>query len=216
MKFQILNRSTGIEKQIDTFLDQVSESGLIFKQGTDAYLAHDKDGFARKLADIINTEHQGDELKRSIIEHLYAKTLIPESRGDVLELLENMDALLDRFKGALWRFDIERPEISDIFHAEFKALIDCSLQAAESIVLASRAFFKNISAVSDHLHKVYYWETESDKIATALQRNIFHREEMRLSHRMLLKDLVRHLDKIADRAEDVADQMNVYVIKRSL
>ncbi|MEN8141524.1 MAG: DUF47 family protein [Thermodesulfobacteriota bacterium] len=216
MKLQILNRSTGIEKQIDTFLDQVSEAGLIFKQGTDAYLAGDMEEFDRKLAEISNTEHKGDTLKRAITEHLYAKTLIPESRGDVLELLGNMDTLLDRFKGALWRFDIERPTINEEFHADFQKVIFCSIEAVEAIVLAARAFFKNISAVADHLHKVYYWETECDKSATQLQRYIFRQEKMRLSHRMLLRDLVRHLDKVADRAEDAADQMNVYVIKRSL
>ncbi len=33
---------------------------------------------------------------------------------------------------------------------------------------------------------------------------------------MQLRDLVRHVDKIADRAEDVADKLSIYVIKRSL
>ena len=66
------------------------------------------------------------------------------------------------------------------------------------------------------MHKVPYWETESDKISTRLQRAIFRREDLRLSHRMQLRDFVRHIDEIADRAEDDADRMSIYVIKRSL
>jgi len=31
-----------------------------------------------------------------------------------------------------------------------------------------------------------------------------------------LCDFVRHVDKIADRAEDVADKLSIFVIKRSL
>jgi len=155
-------------------------------------------------------------LRRSLEEKLYIQTLIPESRGDVLSLLENMDSLLDRFKGAMWRFDIERPEISSEFHDDFGELANNVVEAVEAIVRSSRAFFKDISAVADHMHKVSYWETESDKISTRLQRNIFRQKELRLSHRMQLRDFVRHIDKIADRAEDVADHLSIFVIKRSL
>lgn len=38
MTLRILKHELGIEKQIDDFLDQVSESGLLFQQGVDDYL----------------------------------------------------------------------------------------------------------------------------------------------------------------------------------
>ena len=212
----ILKKKIGIEKQIDDFLDQVSESGLLFKSGIDAYLKNKIEAFEKKLESIVETEHHGDALRRSLEEQLYTQTLIPESRGDVLSLLESMDSLLDRFKGAMWRFDIECPVIGDEFHEDFVELINSVVEAVEAIVRSSRAFFKDISAVADHMHKVSYWETESDKISTRLQRNIFRQKELRLSHRMQLRDFVRHIDKIADRAEDVADHLSIFVIKRSI
>lgn len=216
MGVSILKKKLGIEKQIDDFLDQVSESGLLFKSGVEAYLRGNLDAFEKKLESITETEHQGDALRRSLEEQLYLRTLIPESRGDVLALLEGMDSLLDRFKGALWRFDIERPEIHTEFQDDFRELSNSVVESVEAIVRSARAFFKDISAVSDHMHKVSYWETESDKTATRLQRNIFRRKELRLSHRMQLRDFVRHVDRIADRAEDVADSLSIFVIKRSL
>ncbi|HID70515.1 MAG TPA: DUF47 family protein [Desulfobacterales bacterium] len=212
----ILKRELGVEKQIDSFLNQVIRSGLIFSQGAEAYLKGNRADFQRKLKEIVEVEHAGDDLRRSIQQYLYTKTLIPESRSDVLQLLENMDSLLDRFKGALWRMEIENLDIEEDFHEDFLLLINAVVETVESIVRAVRAFFKNISAVADHLDKVYYWESESDKISTRLQRAIFRKEELRLSHRMLQRELARHLDKIADRAEDVADNLNIYVIKRSL
>ncbi len=214
---RILKNKIGIEKQIDDFLDQVSRSSLIFKQGAEAYLQQDQEDFQRKLKEIATVEHRGDELRRNIEIYLYSKTLIPESRGDVLELLENLDAsLLDRFKGALWRFEIERPEINQAFQHDFLQLVNCSVEASEAIVRSSRAFFKDIDSVANHLDKVSYWESESDKVATRLQIAIFRTEELRLSHRMQMRDFARHIDKIADKAEDVADRLNIYVIKRSL
>jgi predicted phosphate transport protein (TIGR00153 family) len=216
MNFNILQRRTGIEKEINDFLDQVSQAGLIFQQGITIYLAGDFEKFTAKLDDIADTEHKGDHLRRSIEEHLYSKTLIPESRGDVLELIEQMDSLLDRFKGALWRFEIERPQIDDDFIEDFIELIAHSVETVEAIVRSARAFFTNITEVANHIHKVHFWETEADKCSTRLLRAIFRKENLHLSHRMLLRDLVHHLDRIADRAEDVADRLNIYVIKRML
>jgi len=216
MQFRIIKRKMGIEKQIDDFLDQVSRSGLLFRNGVDDYLKGNSSAFEEKIEHIRKTEHSGDALRRSLEEQLYSRTLIPESRGDVLELLENMDALLDRFKGALFRFDIEQPSFDTDFHDDFRKLVDCVVEAVEAMVRSSRAFFKDINAVADHMHKVSYWETESDKVSTRLQRAIFGRKDLHLSQKIQLRDFVRHVDKIADRAEDVSDMLSIYVIKRSL
>lgn len=211
----ILKRKISIEKQVDDFLDQVSEAGLLFKSGVSIYLKGKKDAFLRKTKEIAEVEHKGDMLRRSIEEQLYIKTLIPESRGDVLDLLESMDSLLDRFKGAIWRFEIERIEIDPKFHNEFLELVNNVVEASEAIVRSVRAFFKNSKTVADHMHKVSFWETEADKTSTMLQKKIFRQNNMRLSHRMQLRDLIRHVDKIADRAEDVADKLSIFVLKHS-
>jgi predicted phosphate transport protein (TIGR00153 family) len=216
MSTSILKRKIGIENQIDEFLDLVSESGLIFKAAIAAYLKRDTDAFLKKIEQITKAEHRGDSLTRTLEERLYLQTLIPDSRGDVLELLESMDSLLDQFKGALWQFEIERPEIWPEFHDDFNELVGYVVEAVEAVVLSSRAFFKNITAVADHMHKVSYWETESDKVASNLQRAIFRRDDMRMSHRLQLRDFAKRVDNIADVSEDVADRLAIYVIKRTL
>ncbi len=216
MDFRILKRKLEIGKRIDDFLDNVSESGLLFKLGVDSYLKGNVESFEKKLEDITQTENQGDSLRRSLEEQLYVQTLIPESRGDVLELLENMDTLLDCFKGAMWRFEIEYPTIPPEMHNDFKELVACVVESVEAMVRSARAFFKDIAAVSDHMHKVSYWEKQSDKVSTRLQRNIFRHNELQLSHKLQLRDFVIHVDQIADQAEDVADKLSIYVIKRSV
>ena len=216
MQFRIIKKRLDIGRQFDVFLDKVSESGLLFKAGVEAYLSGNIESFEKKIEDIIETEHDGDALRRDLEETLYVQTLIPESRGDVLELLENMDALLDRFKGALWKFNIERPQLTRELHDDFKELTSIVVEAVEAIVRSSRAFFKDLSSVADHIHKVPYWESQSDKIASKLQQIIFRQEDFSLSEKLQLRDFVKHIDKIADRAEDVSDKLRIYVIKRSL
>lgn len=216
MKFNILKKRLGINLQVDDFLDKVSESGILFKLGVDAYLKGNIESFTKKIEDVTSVEHAGDALRRDLEERLYTQTLIPESRGDVLELLESMDGLLDRFKGALWRFDIERPDIYPELHDDIQELATCAVESVEAMVRSARAFFKDVSAVADHLHKVSHWETQSDKVATRIQKHVFKKPDLHLSYRMQLSDFIRHVDKIADRAEDVADKLRIFTIKRSL
>ena len=212
----IFKNRTGIEKEIDSFLNLASESGLIFIQGIDAYLMNKIDIFNEHLTHIVEIEKEADSLRRSIEDLLYRKTLIPESRGDVLELIERMDSVLGRFKGVMFRVEIERPKIDPKFHDDLKTLINCVIQAVESVTLSLRAYFKDISQASDHIHKVSFWETEADKAATCLQRAIFSDDELGLDAKMQLRDLAKSIDKIADQAEDLGDSLAIYVIKRSL
>jgi predicted phosphate transport protein (TIGR00153 family) len=216
MEFSFLKKRFGIGRKMDDFLDQVSEAGMLFRHGVDAYLKGNRPSFAKKIEDIADVEHVGDALRRDLEEQLYTQTLIPDSRGDVLELLENMDGLLDRFKGALWRFEIEQPDIYPELHDDIRELAACVVESVEAMVRSTRAFFKDISTVADHLHKVSHWESQSDKVSTRIQSRVFREEERDLSYRMQLRDFIRHVDKIADRAEDVADKLRIYVIKRSL
>jgi predicted phosphate transport protein (TIGR00153 family) len=178
MEFRILKKRLDIGRQFDDFLDKVSEAGLLFKTGVDAYLSDNMESFEKKIEDIVEIEHGGDALRRDLEETLYVQTLIPESRGDVLELLENMDGLLDRFKGALWQFNIERPQLFKELNEDFRELTSCVVEAVEAVVRSSRAFFKDISSVADHIHKVPYWETQSDKITSRLQQTIFRQEDI--------------------------------------
>lgn len=211
----IFKEKTGIEKEIDSFLNKASESGLIFIQGMEAYLTKQEEIFSENLQHNVENEQKADKLRRSIEDLLYRKTLIPESRGDVLELIEQMDALIGQFKGVLFRFEIERPEILAQFHEGFKALSNCAVQSVEAMTLSMRAYFKDITQVADHMHKVSFWETEADMASTRLQKAIFGCETLDLAEKMQLRDLVKHIDKIADQAEDMADSLAIFVIKRS-
>jgi predicted phosphate transport protein (TIGR00153 family) len=216
MAFGILKKQLGLQKQLDEFLNQVSEASLLLRQGVDLYLSERDEAFDEKLEQITHIEHRGDEMRRDIEKKLYIKTLIPESRGDVLQLLERLDTLLDSCKAMLWQFKIELPDFPEEAHGELRDLTSHSAESVEAIVRSTRAFLRTSPEFADHIHKVSYWETESDKVSTRMLMAIFRRDDLSLCHKAQLKDFVRRISKIADRAEDVADRLSIYAIKRML
>jgi len=212
----ILFKSTKmLETQIDEFLDAVSQGALVFEQGIKSYLENQKVNFEENITTIRDLENKADTLRRRIESHLYTHSLIPEHRGDVLGLLESLDNVIDTAKGTLNYFSVETPDIHMEVIKDFVELTDKAALAAESIVLAARAFFRNVNAVKDHLHKVYFYEKEADKIADRLKRHIY-KLEIDLSNKMHLTNFVQHVDFLADRAEEVADRLSIYSIKRSI
>ena len=88
-------------------------------------------------------------------------------------------------------------------------------QAVDCLVLASRAFFRDIDAVGHHNHKVMFFEKEADKVSTRLKRAIFD-SDLGLDRKIHLRHFVEHIDNVADRAEDVADRLAIYAIKRTM
>ena len=65
------------------------------------------------------------------------------------------------------------------------------------------------------MHKVLFFEKEGDKISTRLKMAIFA-GGLDLAHKAQLRNFVEHIDDIADTAEDVADRLAIYSIKRSI
>lgn len=215
-KISLFGRTRALESEIDEFLDKLSESSLVFQAAVKAYLNEGcTRDFEQRLQDVNKMESEADHLRRAIETKLYAQTLIPESRGDVLGLIENLDQLLNLFEGALWAFFIEKPDIPEEYHTDFMSLTEMAVHGVESLVLASRAFFRNIEAVSDHNHKVMFYEKEADKVGTKLKQAIFG-SDRELSQKTHLRNFVEHIDNVADWAEDVADRLAIYSIKRTV
>ena len=215
-KITLFRRTKMLETEIDEFLDKLSQSALVFKHAIAVYMSDGpSDEFEDKLRHINELESSADVLRRTIETQLYAQTLIPDSRGDVLGLLENLDSVLNQMEGALWGFSIETPDIPEEYRADYLTLADLAVDSVESLVLASRAFFRNIEAVGDHMHKVLFFEKEADKLGTKLKRAVFG-SDLPLSHKAHLRSFVEHIDNVADMAEDVADRLAIYTIKRTV
>ncbi len=212
----LFRRTKALESQIDDFLNKLSQSALVFRRAVDIYLAEGATAeFDEKLSQVNELESQADKLRRDVETQLYAQTLIPESRGDVLGLIENLDSVLNLCEGGLWAFSIEKPDIPAEFHADYRVLTEQVVNTVESLVLASRAFFRNIEAVPDHMHKVMFYEKEADKVSTKLKKAIFA-TDLPLSHKAHLRNFVEHIDNPADKSEDVADRLAIYTIKRTV
>jgi predicted phosphate transport protein (TIGR00153 family) len=204
-----------LEAQFDELMDRVIEASLIFERAFKGYL---RDGysemFAEALGEVSELESRNDELKKEIETRLYEQTLIPDLRGDVLSLIAGLDGLLNLYQGNCFRISIEKPDIPSEFHRDFKALAKASTACVDSLIMASRAFFTNIEAVRDHSVKVMFFENEADKISTRLKTKVFG-GDLPLDRKNQLRYFCDRIEEASNRAEDVADDLAIFTLKRS-
>ena len=133
----------------------------------------------------------------------------------MLGLLENTDNIIDTAKSSLYQFSVEQPEIPAEFTEGFAKLAEASYLASDAVIVSARAFFRDVDAVKDNLFKVHHYEKEADNISDALKRSIFA-GSMDLAHKTQLRYFALNVEKISDRAEEVADRLAIYAIKRNI
>mgnify|MGYP006277684233 CR=1 FL=1 len=211
----IFKSTKNVIVKLDDFFDAVDESGLLFLEGVKNYMKGRDNNFDQNIKTIAKVESKADDLRRSIESDLYRHTLMPEYRGDVLRLLDKMDDLIDRAKENLVRFDVEKPDFPQELHEGFIELTEASTSSVSYLVTAARAFFREVKMVRDQLHRVYYYEKEADSFADELKRKLFSDQMgIDLSRRQHLRYFIEHTEKLSDRAEEVADMVSIYAIKR--
>jgi predicted phosphate transport protein (TIGR00153 family) len=204
-----------IAAQIDEFFDTVAEGVLVYRSGIQAYLHGDTESFADAIAKIDDLESRADKISSEVEAHLYSHSLIPEHRGDVLGLLENSDNIIDTAKTSLYQFSVEQPEIPPEHAEGYLKLAEASYAAVEAVVVSARAFFRDPDAVKDNLYKVYHFENEADSIGDRLKRAVFA-SDLDLAHKIHLRYFALNVERVSDQAEQVADRLSIYAIKRNI
>lgn len=200
--------------KIDEFFDNIDLGMLVFREGIKSYLNKDMEAFQRHLHKIDQLESSADKLQREIGNDMITHSILPQHRGEVAQLIDELDEIMDGVKSTLHEFDIEIPEIPIELNHSFIDLAEASVSAAEELIPAARAYFKAPYTVREKLLKVYYYESETDKISITLKKNIFHdAKELDLAHKAHLRYIIHHIENISDLAQKGADLLSGMAIK---
>ena len=216
IKISLFSSAKTLETKIDSFHDKVIDAAMTFHKSISIYLEEGRsEDFKKNNKQLRQIEHDADQLRRDIENRLYAQNLIPDLRADVLNLVENLDKVINKFDEVVYEFYIEQPDIPEEYHMRFKEICDLSSECAENLSIASRAFFRDFSSVRDFSQKVYFIEHESDVSSGHLKQAIFD-SDMELANKLQLNNLTSEIAEIADIAEDCVDELLIFTIKRDI
>ena len=200
--------------KIDEFFDDVELGLLVFREGIRAYLEKDMEAFQRHLQKVDSLESNADKLQRSIENEMITHSILPQHRQDVSVLIDELDEIIDALKSSLNEINLELPDIPASLNKNFISLSETSVNAAEELIPAARAYFKAPYTVREKLLKVYYFESETDKVAFDVKKKIFHEiKDIDLAHKAHLRYIIHHIENISDLAQKAADLLSGMAIK---
>jgi hypothetical protein len=216
VKVSLFSHTKELEQKIDMLHDKIIEVSMVFNKAVKLFLKEKRSSEYRKLSKEIKTiEHDADVLRRDVENQLYAQNLVPDFRGNILELVENLDKVINEFDEVAHKFYIEQPDIPEKYHDKLRELVEQVCDCAENLGMASRAFFRDFTAVRNYAKKVYWLEHESDKTTAALKESVFD-SDMELAQKLQLNSFLSDVADIADLAENCIDRLLIYVIKRDI
>jgi predicted phosphate transport protein (TIGR00153 family) len=200
--------------KIEEFFDNIDLGLLVFREGIRAYLDKDMDAFERHLQKVDSLERNADKLQRSIENEMITHSILPQHRAEVSTLIDQLDEIIDALKSTLNEISIEVPEIPVSLNKNIISLTETSVNSAEELIPAARAYFKAPYTVREKLLKVYYFESETDKISFHTKKIIFQEmKELDLAHKAHLRYIIHHIENISDLAQKAADLLSGMAIK---
>jgi uncharacterized protein len=172
------------------------------------------EAFERHLQKVDSLESNADKLQRAIENEMITHSILPQYRAEVSTLIDELDEIIDAVKSSLNEIFIEMPDIPYSLNKNFISLTETSISAAEELIPAARAYFKAPYTVREKLLKVYYFESETDKISMSTKKIIFREmNDLDLAHKAHLRYIIHHIENISDLAQKAADLLSVMAIK---
>ncbi len=212
----IFSKSNKVIELLEKFIDSIDQGSIVFKKGVDNYLYGNIQAFENNILTLSKLESDADLLGKDIENRLYKHSLMPQLRGDMLRLLEELDDIIDIMKTNLYQFEVEVPNIPGELNQDLSKLTEMSVASVEALVPAARAFFRSPETVKDQLHRVYFYETEADKQAAAIKRKVFREmQDLKLSEKFHLRYFTLHIEQVSDASKKAADLLSVMAIKRA-
>lgn len=210
-------KSNKLIEDIDRYFEIMDQSVLVFKEGVRNYLYSNPSGFNENLMKLSALDSESGVLRREIENALYTQTALVRSRADIMRLFEKTRNITDILNDSLFQFEIETPFIPNELNPEFMKLTEFSTLAVEAVVPAAKAYFKTPDTVPDKISRAYFYEKEALKYAQTIKRTVFHNmSSLKLSEKFHLRYFALHIENLSKAAANVADQLAVMAIRRTL
>jgi hypothetical protein len=208
-------KEKSIIDKIKNYLDQVDTCRKRFRVCIeDLLLGPGREENPAILEEVHLAESKADDLRRNIELQLYERALIPESRGDVLGLLETMDVIPGMFQSLCYQFLLEKIVFPEQFRERYLHLVDVNLKSYDYIRQAVLGLFYD-KDVKDLTDLVDTTESDSDHLERNLIRDIFN-SKLDKADKILLKEIVINTGDISDQAETVKDRLILAIVKRKI
>lgn len=205
-----------VEVLLERYFDSCNDCYAHFAEAMRLYFeAGPSPEFEAEVGACNKVESSCDDQRREIEYLLYGKALLPESRGDLLGLLETFDRLPNMAETVGFLFAEQRLVMPEELQPMLRDLVELNIQAYHLARKCVDTLMTNPRSALHATAAVDQKESESDRLERRLIRAIFARDDD-AGTKLLYQNAVLLIGSISDRAEQVADRVAIVSIKRQV
>jgi hypothetical protein len=167
------------------------------------------------IAEIHRREHEADNVIREVLRSVRQTFLTPFDRGAITSLIGAMDDAIDEMQDSARAIALYEVKT---FEPEMKRMVKIIVEAAD-LTAQTIPMLRDISRNGPKIHslteKVVHLESDADVVHAAGLKKAFQAHSGKPMQFMVAREIYKHLEKISDAFEDVANEIDGIVIDHS-
>lgn len=192
--------------------EKVEETLLQLRVFIEEYMKN-PDGVSGVYQRVCELESEADRLRRETEKKIHEGAFLPNFRADLAELIELVDKVANKAEYIADLFSLQKPWIPEELKGYMLKQLEISLKAFRTLRKAIENLFEDLGKVESCVLEVEKFEHEEDMVEREALKKLFEMEIERCE-KIELKEVIRSIGDIADRAEDASDRILIIVAKR--
>jgi hypothetical protein len=210
----LFKKELQLEKLVYNYLENL---GMIQKHFVKAMTICLKDGIGDDFYFLMDQTHKfesrADDLRDEINELMYSRALIPESREDIMDLIERVDAIPRSFEQVLNIIRTEKVALPDFLVLDIQELIRVSMESCDLMAKQIDVMIKKKEGIRNLMSTIDQNESHCDQIERRIIVKLFE-SDLEPFSKLQLKELIIVLGEISDQADRVSKRVNIMNLKR--
>ncbi len=193
------------------FIQLLRQQAQLMQQGAHALERFIKEGRAEDAALVEQSEKEGDEIRRILIDELHKTFVTPFDREDIFELSLFLDDVLDYCYTTILEMNL-LGVTTDAYLEEMAMRVR---EAADELLLAMERLERNPLVALEHSRRAKRRENQVEKLYRNAVTDLFRGPED-VHHVMMMlrtREVYRHISNAADQADQAANVIGKVVMK---
>ncbi|MFW5980629.1 MAG: DUF47 domain-containing protein [Halanaerobiaceae bacterium] len=204
-----------IEKLFANFNECVQECLFCSLEAILEYINNYENEEVERLTRIVHrAESEADEYRREIINKLLQGTLMPNTRGDLMNLIEDIDDIADNAEDVLDSTLFIALDLSELNQQQIEDMVEQIKKQYQKLARAVSNIFTDMSQAMTDAGQLENIESSIDDIEENIIRKISKRDDLELAQKLAYRDTISEISDLADTIENAGDIIEIIVATR--
>ena len=211
-------KANRVEALVYEYLNALQQCKDNFSQAMSACLLYGagSEDFEFHIGQTHKHESRGDDIVLEINNLMYGKALLPESRSDIMGLLEALETLSNRFEHILYMIQTQNVAVPRCIWSDMNEMVKLSVECCELVVSQVETLFKKDGDLRALMAQIDAKESHCDHIERKIIITTFKDASIAPFEKLQLRDLVEALSDVSDLADRISKRINIISLKRKV